>query len=256
MSSHPSFALPCLAVGTALKLLLLPAYRSTDFEVHRNWLAITSSLPCSQWYVYATSEWTLDYPPFFAYFERALAVFAPLFDPQMLVVSAQPYASAPTVVYQRLTVIVTDVLLLIGASRMVRDATAPLTPLALTFLNAGLLLVDHVHFQYNGFLIGLFLLVVANIRSGDERTAAALFGTRATELEPAHLRPSRLRCSRAFPLDVWQLRCSTSSICSCSPRRSYSCSCCATTSCSRAQHRPPPSAASPRWAPSSWPCLR
>ncbi|VDP94025.1 unnamed protein product [Echinostoma caproni] len=98
--------------AVALKLL-----RSTDFEVHRNWKALTYSLPISKWYLESTSQWTLDYPPLFAWFELVLAQFGRYVDPKLCVISKEPYASSQTVAYLRSTVILSEMLLFYGLWR-------------------------------------------------------------------------------------------------------------------------------------------
>ncbi|XP_069186852.1 dolichyl pyrophosphate Glc1Man9GlcNAc2 alpha-1,3-glucosyltransferase isoform X1 [Procambarus clarkii] len=173
-----------MVVGfSCLKLLLIPAYHSTDFEVHRNWLAITHSLPIDKWYFEQTSEWTLDYPPLFAWFEWLLAKIAWYFDPQMLHVMNLNYASDMTILFQRLSVIVTDLVYAYGCkicceqvSRSLsrrEDVVYQLFPIL--FGNAGLLLVDHIHFQYNGFLYGILFLSIARLLQRREIEAALWF---------------------------------------------------------------------------------
>jgi alpha-1,3-glucosyltransferase len=66
------------------------------------------------------------------------------------------YASERTILFQRTTVVVTD-LVLVGAvlhalpRQRVKQRDVSF---ALVVAHAGLLLVDHIHFQYNGMLLG------------------------------------------------------------------------------------------------------
>ncbi|XP_071077566.1 dolichyl pyrophosphate Glc1Man9GlcNAc2 alpha-1,3-glucosyltransferase isoform X4 [Desmodus rotundus] len=171
---------------TLLKCLLIPTYHSTDFEVHRNWLAITHSLPISQWYYEATSEWTLDYPPFFAWFECALSHVAKYFDQEMLNVHNLNYNSSKTILFQRFSVIFTDALFVyavhecckcIDGKKAGKELTEkPKFILSVLLLwNFGLLIVDHIHFQYNGFLFGLMLLSIARLFQKRHMEGAFLF---------------------------------------------------------------------------------
>ena len=123
-------------------------------------------------YTESTSPWTLDYPPLFAWWEYALSHLAVLFDPRMLEVSNLDYDSTQTILFQRLSVILGDLMLAFGA-RTCYHGVSKLRGLPkisdssggglygqmllLMLANAGLIIVDHIHFQYNGFLFGFLL---------------------------------------------------------------------------------------------------
>ncbi|KOS16941.1 Dolichyl pyrophosphate Glc1Man9GlcNAc2 alpha-1 [Escovopsis weberi] len=177
-SPNPSL-LSCALVAAAFKVLLFPSYKSTDFEVHRNWLAITDSLPLSRWYLESTSEWTLDYPPFFAYFEWCLAQVARLVDANMLRVYNLGYDSWQTVYFQRASVVATELLLVYALQMFIDSSPAPSRRAAQVaalsvVLSPGFLVIDHVHFQYNGFMYGLLVASLVLARGRDTLLASGL----------------------------------------------------------------------------------
>ncbi|CEG45503.1 probable dolichyl pyrophosphate glc1man9 c2 alpha--glucosyltransferase [Plasmopara halstedii] len=193
---------PCAAIGdqkqqfnvslvglfissVCLKLLLVPSYRSTDFEVHRNWMSLTHKLPRHMWYHESTSEWTLDYPPFFAYFEYALSYAASIVDDSMLVLSSTPVFSPSILLFQRLSVIISDVVLFYALNAYCSSLPTLTTSewafskrlaiMLITVFDAGLLYVDHIHFQYNGMLLGLLILSTTKLRLHQDLQGAFLY---------------------------------------------------------------------------------
>jgi alpha-1,3-glucosyltransferase len=65
----------------------------------------------------------LDYPPFFAYFEKLLSIPAALVDHRMVDVNNLNYNAWSVVAYQRSTVILTE--LVLGAALLRFDARTP-----------------------------------------------------------------------------------------------------------------------------------
>ena len=165
-----------------LKLLLVPFYKSIDFEVHRNWMAITYSLPLSEWYVNATSDWTLDYAPIFAWFEWLLSQFAAFVDPNMLDINNLHYKSQATLFFQMGSVIVTDFAMAFGiriCAQKWHGKTGKLCfkhlAAALIFTNAALIMLDHIHFHYTGILLGILLSSIGYMLKEDFLKSASLF---------------------------------------------------------------------------------
>lgn len=176
---QPMLELAWFALASiCIKLLLIPSYHSTDFEVHRNWLALTHSLPLSKWYVDETSQWTLDYPPFFAYSECFLSIFASFIDPQIVDLHKGINYDSNTVIYfQRVSVIVSDIVLFCGVYLLTKNLNLRKRFMVWILLiwSPSLILVDHMHFQYNGFLLGFLLISLSYLEEGRDLMGGFVF---------------------------------------------------------------------------------
>lgn len=166
------------SIATTVKLLLIPSYHSTDFEVHRHWLALTSSLPLSRWYSDTTSPWSLDYPPLFAFFELLLSLPASLIDPTITHLTLGLNLSSPSsVLFLRLSTIFSDLVLLLSVHILTRRRAPSkrLTLAALVLLSPSLFIVDHVHFQYNGYLLGILMISLGLLKEGRDLAGGFVF---------------------------------------------------------------------------------
>ncbi|GAW07676.1 glycosyltransferase family 57 protein [Lentinula edodes] len=146
--------------------------------IHRNWLAITHSLPISQWYYDTSSQWTLDYPPFFAYFEKILSIPASVIDPKIVDLNNLNYDSWSIILFQRTTVIITELVLGAALLKFIRGAVDQPTQRIISaslFLHPGFLIIDHIHFQYNGFMFGILLWSILMARNGNKLASGILF---------------------------------------------------------------------------------
>jgi len=90
-------------------------------------------------------------------------------DTGMLHVKNLGYDRWQTVHFQRATVIVTELVLVYALHLFIKSAPAvskrQAHAVALSiFLSPGLLIIDHIHFQYNGFLYGILILSIVLAR--------------------------------------------------------------------------------------------
>nr|GAT54041.1 dolichyl glycosyltransferase [Mycena chlorophos] len=82
------------------------------------------------------------------------------------------------VAYQRTTVILSELVLGAVLLRFIRGAVDPPTQRIISaslFLHPGFLIVDHIHFQYNGFMFGILLWSILMARNGNKLASGILF---------------------------------------------------------------------------------
>ncbi|KAI5918300.1 ALG6, ALG8 glycosyltransferase family-domain-containing protein [Camillea tinctor] len=156
-----------------------------DYEAQRHWMEITTHLPISQWYFHDLEWWGLDYPPLTAYHSWLLGKIGSYIDPSWFALYTSRGSDNPDLkVFMRATVIVSEYLVYIPAvvifvrkfSRFFGVAQwSASVALAAILMQPGLILIDHVHFQYNTVMLGLVLASMSRMIAGSYMWASVFF---------------------------------------------------------------------------------
>ncbi|KAI1001871.1 hypothetical protein K3495_g6335 [Podosphaera aphanis] len=150
--------------------------RFGDFEAQRHWMEITTHLPVSHWYFYDLEWWGLDYPPLTAYHSWLLGKMGAIVNPSWFALdTSRGMEDATLKIYMRTTVIISEYLVFVPALVIFVRKNAKLhgisswnnvIALMAILSQPATILIDHVHFQYNGVMLGLVLACMSSILAG------------------------------------------------------------------------------------------
>ncbi|KAL3417484.1 ALG8 glycosyltransferase family ALG6 [Phlyctema vagabunda] len=156
-----------------------------DYEAQRHWMEVTTQLPVSQWYFHDLEWWGLDYPPLTAYHSWLLGKIGAIIDPSWFALYTSRGIEDPSLkIFMRATVIVSDYFVYIPAAVIFVRRFTKLQGIshwhawiALTaiLMQPGLILIDHVHFQYNTVMLGLVLASMSSVQAGRHMWASVFF---------------------------------------------------------------------------------
>ncbi|KAF7564078.1 hypothetical protein G7046_g70 [Stylonectria norvegica] len=156
-----------------------------DYEAQRHWMEVTTQLPISQWYFHDLQWWGLDYPPLTAYHSWLLGKIGALIDPSWFELFTSRGSDDPTLkIFMRATVIISEYFVYVPAtivfvrrySRLqgVASWNASLALVAI-LMQPSIILIDHVHFQYNTVMLGFVLASMSSMIAERYMWAAVFF---------------------------------------------------------------------------------
>ncbi|TLD25147.1 hypothetical protein PspLS_05519 [Pyricularia sp. CBS 133598] len=156
-----------------------------DYEAQRHWMEVTTQLPISQWYFHDLQWWGLDYPPLTAYHSWLLGKIGSLINPAWFALFSSRGSDDPVLkIFMRATVLVSEYLIYVPATvvfvrRFGRlggvDRWSSSVALVAILMQPGLILIDHVHFQYNTVMLGFVLASMSSMLAGRLLWASVFF---------------------------------------------------------------------------------